>query len=162
MSTRSCVEVYESDRYIPTARLVALYRHHDGYLAGAGATLVEALKASTTPTEVAAYLLAQKYDATSYSPARGVYELTTAAEDHGDLEHVYTVWHTATGWDVKHAVRRSWNDDKFPSQTYELSTFCKIVEAEVRHMEARAKARADADAKELAKATTLARADGDA
>ena len=121
MSTRSCTELYEVREYQGTVkeRVVALYRHCDGYPSVAGACLLEALAKSKSPTDVAASLLSHSYEATTYRPAQLIYELTTAADDHGDLEHTYKVWKTPTGWRIDHN-----------GTEYSPEEFAKIVSAD--------------------------------
>jgi hypothetical protein len=111
---------------------VALYRHHDGYLAETGGAIIEALKGATAAETVAGRLLAMMYD--DRQPARPVYELTSSAEGHGDLDHVYEV--TAT-WDrqvnglvftIRHGRRP--NHDAWTFTTYSVVDFTVIVNAD--------------------------------
>lgn len=96
MSTRSVVEIKT------TLGRIALYRHMDGYPAVGGATLVEGIRALYPRNKWDAYqenraagerlvswLLALRYPETAVSKNRPIYEITTRAEDHGDLEWVY-------------------------------------------------------------------------
>jgi len=100
MSTRS-VTVIQMD-YID--RQLSLYRHSDGYLAVAGAALVEALDGATCPEQVAGRLLSMTYDTATEPRLRAVYHVTDSADAHGDAEHVYTAWLSPEGWRVRHSV----------------------------------------------------------
>ena len=133
MSTRSVTVIQL--QYTDTA--IALYRHCDGYLAVAGAALVEALDGATCPEEVAGRLLCMTYDRETESRLRAVYHVTTSAADHGDAEHVYTAWLSPEGWRVRHSVRPSWSetaDDSatWPSTVYTVAEFAAGVNEERR------------------------------
>jgi hypothetical protein len=108
---------------------VALYRHCDGYLAEAGAALAEALKGTTHPETAAARLLAPEYEATSFRPAAPVYRFTTAADDHGDLDHTYEAAYRNGAWTVLHAARNSFSEGEgwHPVATYTLAEFAVAV-----------------------------------
>jgi len=133
MSTRSVTVIQL--QYTDTA--IALYRHCDGYLAVAGAALVEAIQGATCPEEVAGRLLCMTYDRETDSRLRAVYHVTTSADDHGDAEHIYTAWLSPDGWRVRHSVRPSWSetaDDTatWPRTNYTLSDFAAGVNDERR------------------------------
>lgn len=84
MGTRSnlVIEVGSSRVYI--------YRHWDGYLAGAGRDIYsKLLMAGSNPEQFLRAILAEMDEATSYRPAQGVYHLTS--EVHGDIEYLYVV-----------------------------------------------------------------------
>ena len=133
MSTRSCTTLYEGEHKNPHgtgARLVSLYRHHDGYPALAGACLLDALRASKNATDALAMLLSHSYQATSYRPSVRMYELTTDAEDHGDLEHRYSAWHDGKGWHVRHEKRQTWTMDTWSRDEYTLAEFVACVNAD--------------------------------
>lgn len=67
-----------------------LYRHSDGYPAVNGADICEAMQAAgKDATKFVGALLAKQYEATSFSPARPIYEVTT--DVHGDIEWFYCV-----------------------------------------------------------------------
>lgn len=69
---------------------VYLYRHWDGYLAGAGRDIYSKLVAAgSNADQFLRSLMAEMDEATSYRPAKGVYELTS--EVHGDIEYLYFV-----------------------------------------------------------------------
>jgi hypothetical protein len=84
MSTRTNIIVKNGETKL------FLYRHHDGYLAGAGADLaIELRKAGQNCTAFVAGLLGKQYEATSYCGPRPIYEVTS--ELHGDIEYAYVV-----------------------------------------------------------------------
>jgi hypothetical protein len=70
-----------------------LYRHWDGYYAETGAHIAEKLMGLCedwlNPIDFANALMSKCYEATSYQPARPMYELTQAA--HGDIEYFYEI-----------------------------------------------------------------------
>ena len=118
MSTRSCTTIHAASDRSNTSkgfRLAALYRHCDGCPAEAGATLVDTLRNSKTSSDAVALLLAD------------VYELTSKAADHGDLEHEYEAWLAKDGWKIRHGVRKGWDGDEFEWNTYTLAEFVQVV-----------------------------------
>ena len=128
MSTRS-VTVIQMNY---TDAKLSLYRHCDGYLAVAGAALVEALDGATCPEEVAGRLLCMTCDTATEPRLRAVYHVTTNADDHGDLEHVYTAWLSPEGWRVRHSVRSVWGGPSdhvtgWPSSVYTVAEFAAGV-----------------------------------
>jgi len=142
MSTRSVTVI----RFQYTDTAIALYRHCDGYLAVAGAALVEAIQGATCPEEVAGRLLCMTYDRETDSRLRAVYHVTTSADHHGDAEHVYTAWLSPDGWRVRHSVRPSWSetaDDTatWPRTNYTLADFAAGVNDERRRFNQRLAAR---------------------
>jgi hypothetical protein len=70
-----------------------LYRHWDGYFAETGAHIAEKLMGLCedwlNPIDFANALMSKCYEATSYQPARPMYELTKGA--HGDIEYFYEI-----------------------------------------------------------------------
>ena len=134
MSTRS-VTVIQMNY---TDSKLSLYRHSDGYLAVAGAALVEALNGATCPEQVAGRLLCMTYDRATEPRLRAVYHVTTSADDHGDLEHVYTAWLSPEGWRVRHSVRLAWDErasgdsTTWPASVYTLADFAAGVNDERR------------------------------
>lgn len=138
MSTRSVTVI--QFQYTDTA--IALYRHCDGYLAVAGAALVEAIQGATCPEEVAGRLLCMTYDRETESRLRAVYHVTTSADDHGDAEHIYTTWLSPEGWRVRHSVRPSWSETAndiatWPRTNYTLADFAAGVNDERRRSNTR-------------------------
>jgi hypothetical protein len=131
MSTRSVTTFHASDARNTARgfRQAALYRHSDGYPAEAGAALVEALQASATTSQACALLLAKQYDSPySIGGKRPVYELTSKASDHGDLEHEYVAWRAKDGWHIEHSVRMGWGGEvEFSRTTYTLPEFVSLV-----------------------------------
>ena len=129
MSTRS-VTVIQMNY---TDSKLSLYRHSDGYLAVAGAALVEALNGATCPEQVAGRLLCMTYDREQEPRLRAVYHVTTSAADHGDAEYVYTAWLSPEGWRVRCSVRPAWDEtagDDFttwPASVYTLADFAASV-----------------------------------
>lgn len=119
MSTRS-VTVIQMDY---TDQQLSLYRHSDGYLAVAGAALVEALNGATCPEQVAGRLLCMTYDRATEPRLRAVYHVTTSADDHGDAEHVYTAWLSPDGWRVRHSVRLAWDETSHDSATWPSTVY---------------------------------------
>ena len=133
MSTRSVTVIQMN--YID--RQLSLYRHSDGYLAVAGAALVEALNGATCPEQVAGRLLSMTYDTATEPRLRAVYHVTDSADAHGDAEHVYTVWLSPEGWRVRHSVPSFWDGPSarvtgWPSQVYSVAEFAAGVNDERR------------------------------
>lgn len=89
MATRSTIKI------TGPAGIVTLYRHWDGYPAGAGrhiAALTRGLIGGTVDN-LAARFLAETYEQRSWETAPGsVYERTTSEEAHGDTEWRYRIW----------------------------------------------------------------------
>jgi uncharacterized protein YceH (UPF0502 family) len=136
MSTRSVTTI----RSTHGAQL-ALYRHHDGYPAEAGGAILEALRGATSAETVAARLLALQYTDTPGGP-RTIYELTTSAEGHGDLEHTYEVIETwneernGVAFTVRHG-RRYMREDKWVHALHSVQDFAAIVNSERREINSR-------------------------
>lgn len=101
MATRSAITI------ISGAHKISLYRHWDGYPAESIPPLLVAacvarqsahnLQSHWSVVEAANSLLRRLHPATTYSEARPMYELTTSAKDHGDLDWVYTLRLFANG-----------------------------------------------------------------
>lgn len=123
MSTRSCAIIRSSDDLTNTGRarsadtLCTLYRHCDGYPAIGGRVLAELAESSSSAETLLSRLLMQAtidYDGREHR----TYELTSSADDHGDIEHVYVVTRTVRRdpkslrashvWIFEHAIRPGW------------------------------------------------------
>jgi hypothetical protein len=157
MSTRSMVVVaqrYDGDG----GKGIPLYRHSDGYLAEAGAAIVETLKDNPPDCEaVLARLLALRYeyDGEDHGP---IYRAATwRPEGQSDLEHVYAinyftvggarcgVRNAATVWRIKHFHREGWTEKgagggdyrEWPVTEYTVEGFAAAVNAERREINVR-------------------------
>jgi len=130
MSTRSAVRI-EKVSCGETRRVMDLYRHHDGYLGEAGATIVEALRASKGVESFAAHLLTLDYGPRTEgdTQAHPIYELIEDSGRHGDLEHNYVV--TMDGYDPKKVTithyRREVGKNKWTDTRYDMEEFVEMV-----------------------------------
>ena len=134
MSTRSVTVVQASG----DSPAISLYRAHDGYLAVAGAAILDAVDQASydrpaQAEDIVAHLLIGEPDG-----ARN-YEFTFSPEVHGDLEHIYHV-NIAAG-EVR--VRHSWRgkSDRWESREYTLAAFRAEVESAEHEIRARVEAR---------------------
>lgn len=130
---------------------INLYRHCDGYPAGAGDSLLEAI--GTTEKHrlqlgaIATALVDLRYPCPSYDPSgktRPVYELADwAPEGQSDLEHVYVVWANGDKYSdlrITHYGRANWQQDTpkdWPSQTYDVESFRAFVAREQAEIDRR-------------------------
>jgi hypothetical protein len=132
---------------------VALYRHCDGYPGEAGASLVEAVTGAQSAELAASRLLALRYEHSAGGNSRGMYELTTAADDHGDLEHAYEVRAQVfyvgntdrvrrLRWFVNHSKRVAWDGpNQWQTAVLDLPQFVDVVNRDRAEMNARMDAR---------------------
>lgn len=140
MSTRTNISI----RYGES--LVILYRHCDGYPACAGESIVRAILGGSNADNVLRALMREEYAATSYRPARPVFELTSSI--HGDIDHEYLVTfhrHTGALEHLAHRRRLNWADDPSYSWTpwtrHTLESFVRLVNSEREQMNARIRER---------------------
>jgi hypothetical protein len=117
---------------------IFLYRHWDGYLASAGADLVEAVNKRQSATELLGALLAEKFDGED----KAVYEITSGI--HGDIEYLYRVkypeYGDGMGWVlIGYAKRYGWDKDLELSAVGldTMEAFQEKVEPAVAAMKAR-------------------------
>jgi hypothetical protein len=157
MSTRSMVVV--AQRYDGDDKGIPIYRHSDGYLAEAGASIVEALKGNPPDCEaVLARLLALRYEYNGEDHGPIYRAAIWQPEAQGDLEHVYRLDYLTTAgircgprcaasvWRVTHYERKGWEsgtDDyrNWPHATLTVAELAAQVNAERRLTNARLVAR---------------------
>jgi hypothetical protein len=148
MSTRSMTLIAQP--YSDAGKYVPLYRHCDGYPAGASLAEVFGVlrhKGDGEPQHAEAflgYLLNMRYDKaggiTFGTQGDPVYRAATwQPEDQGDLEFVYVVSREGSSWTITVHTRKGWDDGSddwrtWPSQTYTPIEFDTYVIAERAEM----------------------------
>lgn len=140
MSTRSMVVIQNTHARSGGHVTLYLYRHCDGYPAGAGETLNRILdEAGEHPdaASVASRLLAERYEG---QRGRPVYELADwTPEQQGDLEWVYVVscGNSCVEVTVRERVDRFQGDEKWVHHPMSRERFREYVAEHVAAYEAR-------------------------